>query len=566
MLDRNIDSIIYQSYIKLGEIALKLAENADNEGTLQQKNLWNKAIRIDSLLDTILDSVEIVNNKVYRTINIEDKEINKFLNCLKDVAEIYDFPIAPFIPSKDPSKIISGQNGTDGAAGANGVNAYVYIAFGDDTNGTGFTLINNDAKDYMAILTTSTPLTPPLVGNFTGLWFKRRGATGPIGGDIYFSSIGLTAASSPAIIDRFPITDALAVRWDFLLNSTAQRAGSVIATWIEDGTVSNGQELSTIDINGLVEVTISFTIVGTEVRLIATITGAGTWNIQGRRFYIPGSSLGVNLPTGKIFIGDSNGLPAAQTMSKHATIAVDGQLTIANDVITNSHINSNAGIQVSKLETLTPNKYVGTDNTGKVITVDPPSVPAPDPGFQLPAGVILDYAGATPPTGFLFCAGQLINRITYSALFSAIGVQYGAGDGSTTFKLPDYRGKVGAGKDDMGGLVAGILTDNTIIKAKTLGATGGKEKHTLSISEMPTHKHTGVTGSMNSNKSHNHTFDKVITTLGNTTGGYGGGGGYGTTTTNSTNIDHTHNIPNEGGGSSHNNVQPTIIVNKIIKI
>ena len=63
----------------------------------------------------------------------------------------------------------------------------------------------------------------------------------------------------------------------------------------------------------------------------------------------------------------------------------------------------------------------------------------------VPAGCIMPYAGATAPDGWLFCHGQAVSRSDYADLFIAIGTAYGAGDGSTTFNLPDLRGRVGRG-------------------------------------------------------------------------------------------------------------------------
>ena len=67
----------------------------------------------------------------------------------------------------------------------------------------------------------------------------------------------------------------------------------------------------------------------------------------------------------------------------------------------------------------------------------------------LPTGIIIPFAGtSTVPDNFLLCNGALVSRVTYSALYTAIGTTYGTGDGSTTFALPDYRGRVLQGADD----------------------------------------------------------------------------------------------------------------------
>lgn len=65
----------------------------------------------------------------------------------------------------------------------------------------------------------------------------------------------------------------------------------------------------------------------------------------------------------------------------------------------------------------------------------------------LAPGIVLPFAGATAPTGWLLCNGQAVNRTTYAALFSALGTAHGTGDGSTTFNVPDLRGEFIRGLD-----------------------------------------------------------------------------------------------------------------------
>lgn len=63
------------------------------------------------------------------------------------------------------------------------------------------------------------------------------------------------------------------------------------------------------------------------------------------------------------------------------------------------------------------------------------------------SGIVLPFAGATAPTGWLLCQGQAVSRTTYAALFAVIGATYGAGDGTTTFNVPDMRGEFPRGLD-----------------------------------------------------------------------------------------------------------------------
>lgn len=160
-------------------------------------------------------------------------------------------------------------------------------------------------------------------------------------------------------------------------------------------------------------------------------------------------------------------------------------------------------------------------------------------------GVVLPFAGATAPAGWLLCAGQLVSRATYAALFAAIGTAYGAGDGSTTFGLPDLRGRVPAGKDNMGGTAANRLTTaGSGVNGATLGAVGGTETHTLTEAQMPAHSHR-----------YNDAFnDNAVG--GNVTGG----GNQGRPASNAAAVSGA-----SGNSQAHNNTQPTLVANYIIK-
>lgn len=186
-------------------------------------------------------------------------------------------------------------------------------------------------------------------------------------------------------------------------------------------------------------------------------------------------------------------------------------------------------------------------------------------GVQLiPAGLVLPYAGSSEPTGYLFCYGQAISRTTYAALFAVIGTTYGAGDATTTFNLPDIRGRVIAGQDDMGGASANRLTGVAgSVDGDVLGGSGGEETHTITEAELAAHLHAQTA------QTPTFTFS---------TAGFGDGspsvpqqvvvgispsssGNSLTTVADAT----PGNTASVGGGSPHNNVQPTLILNYIIK-
>lgn len=159
-------------------------------------------------------------------------------------------------------------------------------------------------------------------------------------------------------------------------------------------------------------------------------------------------------------------------------------------------------------------------------------------------GIIVPFAGAVEPAGWLLCYGQAVSRATYAALFSAIGTTHGVGDGATTFNVPDLRGRTVAGKDNMGGTAANRLTaGGSGVTGTTLGAVGGTETHTLTAAQsgLPSHTHSvGVTASSSG-----------VAPIGqagpdSAAGNTGSAGG-------------------TSASSAHQNVQPTQIHNYIIK-
>lgn len=185
--------------------------------------------------------------------------------------------------------------------------------------------------------------------------------------------------------------------------------------------------------------------------------------------------------------------------------------------------------------------------------------------YNVPIGALLPYIGTTAPSSnYVLTYGQAISRTTYSALFALCSTAYGTGDGSTTFNVPDIRGRVIAGQDDMGGTSADRLTNQTGgVDGDTLGATGGAETYALSTSEMPVHNHGGSTSTEGN---HTHKYDKADNNQGTAAGANNAADNVLTERNTGSDGAHSHSISSAGGSAAHNNVQPTIICNYILRV
>jgi microcystin-dependent protein len=159
-----------------------------------------------------------------------------------------------------------------------------------------------------------------------------------------------------------------------------------------------------------------------------------------------------------------------------------------------------------------------------------------------PVGAIQMYAGATAPTNWLLCDGTSYLQATYAALFAIIGTTYGSADGSH-FNVPDMRGRVpaGVGTGTGGGATGtGLPTGGSALTAVARGTWKGEETHQLTVGELA---------------NHNHAIASVT----------GGSGQFPYSSTNALITFSTTGIQSAGSDTPHNNIQPVMGVNFIIK-
>ena len=186
-------------------------------------------------------------------------------------------------------------------------------------------------------------------------------------------------------------------------------------------------------------------------------------------------------------------------------------LVLTTDIASSTRTANTAQVVVSSSTTgYIDNSYIATSTLASILT---------------PVGSITAYASTTAPAGWLLVDGTAVSRTTYSALFAVIGTSYGVGDGSTTFTLPDIRGR-------------NILMAST---TANMGQKSGESLHTMTVAELATHTH-----------------------------GVGRGGG-GSPTTVSTTNNSDGGTPNQlttsstGSATPFNVLDPYIVLHYIIK-
>ncbi len=155
------------------------------------------------------------------------------------------------------------------------------------------------------------------------------------------------------------------------------------------------------------------------------------------------------------------------------------------------------------------------------------------PTNHSPLGLIAPFAGSVVPTHWLLCDGAAVGRATYANLFGVISTTYGVGDGSTTFNVPDLRGRIPMGIDGAAARVTSASTGGA--NADTLGGVGGAQTHQLTTNEMPAHTHSNGSSGGSTNVQDGPNHEGADGTTGST-----------------------------GGNAVHSNTQPWLAINYII--
>lgn len=324
---------------------------------------------------------------------------------------------------------------------------------------------------------------------------------------------------------------------------TAQTIQDVVATAVADVSLSDfGVTASTSELNILDGVTASaaelnvldgVTASTAEINILDGVT-AGTSDIN-KLNGLTSSTAELNILTGVTATASDLNKLVGLTASTSELNKLSGVTA------TTSELNTLAGLTASTAELNKLNGVTVTTTEINHLSGVTSNIQAQINAFAtFPPGVTIPYAGSSAPAGWVLCQGQALSRTTFSALFAIIGTTYGPGNGSTTFNIPDLRGRFVAGKDDMGGVAANRLTGTSGgVNGSVLGASGGAETHVLTIAEMPAHSHTVLAAFV----------------TGNSEGGSGDNEATNQTRTTST----------VGSNVAHNNVPPALVLNYIIK-
>ncbi len=177
---------------------------------------------------------------------------------------------------------------------------------------------------------------------------------------------------------------------------------------------------------------------------------------------------------------DSGGLPSS---GPFVTYTADDAFPDAFDL----GLLSNGVLGISVTGASATPYSISTSTSGYVLTSNgvgvAPTFQATTISASVPTGAMLPFGGTSAPSGYVVCDGTAISRTVFADLFAVIGTTWGAGNGTTTFNVPNMARSVAVGSGGSGSVTLG----------NSVGNTGGEETHTQTINEMPAHTHTFTT-------------------------------------------------------------------------
>ncbi len=332
---------------------------------------------------------------------------------------------------------------------------------------------------------------------------------------------------------------AVCVQGALFVSAASQFTGAIIAK--SNVTVSGNVNIAgNTSIGGTATVGGAF-VAGGAAQLQSTVTAVGAATFKSDVSVSGNTRIGGTVTiAGAVSLASTLSVAGATNFASTVTVVGAGTFKSAVSVSGNVNIAGNTSIggtvTISGANLAAPNAKVcasayygdGSNLTG-----------------AMPTGAILPYGSSVAPSGYVLCNGTAYNRTgTYADLFGVIGVKYGVGDGSSTFNVPDTRGRFLAGWD----AGTGVLTSVTVsmITGATIGNTGGTQAVALAVAQIPSHQHLAwISGSGD---------DEGVQANSSQLGLESNFAANSTVSTGST-----------GGSGSHSNIPPSLIINYIIK-
>lgn len=443
-------------------------------------------------------------------------------------------------------------------------------------------IIANGASAATSLKINLSAVTDPGVGNDSSqgyavgsIWLNTTGQTAfvamsvSVGAAVWTSITGGTGTSTSEIIvvaNSFAIGDVLRKTGGGYAKAQADSAANAEVLGIVQA--ASGSQFTIVYFGKVLNTGHGFTI-GDVLFLSPTTSGLKTATEPSTATQVS-KPIAIVLDANYLLVINMRGsvIPAANQFDTIAPTTTKGDLIVRNattnvrePVGSNGQVVTADSAQASGIKWATPltfDQLAPTTTQGDIIfrnaTVNArlavgtalqqlrvnAGATAPEwftPSAAIPPGAIMEYGAASAPTGWLLCDGSAVSRATYSDLFAVISTTFGVGDGSTTFNVPDFRGRVGVGTGTGSGLTA-----------RTLAATGGEESHTQSTAEMPSHNHDEWTNAAGS------TFIGGGAATGDTVGAV-------TSATAGTRF----TTGSKGSGTAFNVMQPFLVATKIIK-